>query len=107
YSSVIFNDSRMAASSSMTRMRDLGMRARSATLDAHGLQLALLEVRRVDVQREHVARTRRARQPAVVRDRLDGLAVDFEEHRPALHVGIERGAERLDARDQHAARMAR
>ena len=44
---------------------------------------------------------------AIVGDRVDRLAVDLEQDRAALDLGVERGAERLDARDQHAARLPR
>ena len=41
---------------------------------------------------------------SIVGDRLDALAVDLEQHRPALDAAVERRAHRLDARDQHALR---
>src|SRR5438874_5558288 len=94
----------MAASSSMTRMRDLaiGSLGGSAIFDADGLQLPLAEIRHVDIQRQHIADDGGADDAAHVGHRRDRLAVDLEEYRAALEAAVERGAQRLDARDRDA-----
>src|SRR5207247_10078473 len=78
------------------------MKSASAILDTNGFELSLIKVRRVDVEREDVAGARGAREAAILGDRLDALAIDLEQHRAALDAAVERGAHRLDARDQHA-----
>jgi len=66
-----------------------------------------LEVRRVDVEREDVARAGGAGDAAVLGGRLDPLAVDLEQDGAALDAAVERGAHPFDARDQHAAHVVR
>src|SRR5207248_3673215 len=111
---------RIAASSSITRMRDFAMpwkvkrqKAKgsafclSSFLDSNRLELPLADVGREDVERQDVARPRRADDAAQVGNRRDGLTVDLEENALALDAAVERGAHRLDARDEHAREVLR
>src|SRR5256885_9894764 len=90
-------------------MRGWGMCERRAStrpglpvLDADRFQLALIEIRRVDVEREDVARARAFRDAAVVAGRFEALAIDLEEHGAALDPPVERRAHRLDPGEWHA-----
>src|SRR5262245_40799765 len=79
----------------------------SAIVNPDRLELSLIKIRGIDVQREDVAGVRGARDAAVLRDRLDALAIDLEQHRAALDAAVERRAHRFDARDQDAADLLR
>src|SRR6188474_3320428 len=95
----------MAPSSSMTRMRGLaGIRreAARASIDADGLQGAA-DPWLVDVQREHVASVCRRHHPAIVVHGAYGMPVDFEQHVPALDIGVEGRAHRIDTRHDDTA----
>src|SRR5688500_13639801 len=75
YSRIIRTERRISASSSMTRMRDLGIEG--ALLNRHGHERALGDGGIVHVESEHVAGPRRRDQTLVVGDRCHGTAVDF------------------------------
>src|SRR5207247_5479099 len=125
YSRVMRNESRIAASSSIIRIRGFGIsNARGAPpplacarrvhasrkpqalapgaslsiVDADRLELPLIDVGRVHVEGEDLAGLRRSGDPAEVGDRFDRLAVDFEQHAAALDVGVERRARPLARR---------
>src|SRR5438477_12342263 len=101
------SESRIAASSSTTKIRDFGMRRVLAVFDPDRLELPLVDLGRVDVEGQDVARPCGPGHPPELAYRVDRLAIDFEQDVPALHVGVERGAHGLDARYQHALHAAR
>src|SRR5438034_3767045 len=107
YSSVIRSESRIAASSSTTNMRDLGIRQALSFFDPDGLELSLVDVGRVDVKGQDVARPGAAGDAPELADRFDAPPVDLEQDAPALHVGIKGRAHRLDTSDEHAFHRAR
>src|SRR4029079_19437479 len=76
-------------------------------LDPDGLELAALEVARVDAEREDGVGARGAGDAAVLRRGFDALPVDLEQHRPPLDAAVERRAHALDPGAQHAADVAR
>src|SRR5688572_1962292 len=86
------NESRIAASSSMTRIR----------------AFTLVELQRVqraarfgleEIEREDVTGARARRQATEILDRPHRLAIDLEEDVAALDFRVERRAHRLDTRD--------
>src|SRR5437879_2704832 len=79
-------------------MRDLGT---LSIFHAHGLELTLTDVRRVEIQRQDLARTRSTGRSTVFGHRGHWLAVQFEQDIPALQARIGRSAERLDTRNQY------
>src|SRR5437899_1260708 len=97
------SESRMAASSSMTRIRDFDIS--SAVFEMDRSELTLTEIGGVHVQRQDLAGVDAAHNPAVVGHRFDVLPVDFEEDASAVDAPVESRAHRLDASDQHAARV--
>src|SRR5689334_3494486 len=100
YSSVIFNESRTAASSSMTRMR--GFTVVSPGLRADGADGALIELGFVEIERQHIARARGADNAAEAGDRIDRLPIDLEDDRAAIDAAVVSDGQRLNALHQQA-----
>src|SRR6476660_7512673 len=95
----------MAASSSMTRMRDfIGRRVGrpgdrrdqekgwSRRVDPHGAQQSLVGFGLVEIDGEHVTGMRRSRETLVIRNGSYAVPIDLEEHVAALDVGVVRRA---------------
>src|SRR5512137_247066 len=95
-------ESRMAASSSMTRMRAFIVCCRRSglALRAEREQLALAGARVIDVESQDVAGAGGARHLPEVGDRPNGRAVDLDDDVAVVEVSLVGGAERRDAGHQ-------